>query len=35
LRRWNLDPLVIRMAERQVPLMPYPPPGAEAIAHSS
>jgi len=31
LRRWQLDPLVIRMAARQEPLLPYPPPGAARI----
>jgi lipopolysaccharide/colanic/teichoic acid biosynthesis glycosyltransferase len=29
LRGWNLDPLVLRMAARQEPLLAYPPPGAE------
>jgi lipopolysaccharide/colanic/teichoic acid biosynthesis glycosyltransferase len=29
LRRWKVDPLVIRMAARQEPLLPYPPPGSE------
>lgn len=34
LRRWQLDPLVIRMAARQEALLAYPPPGArEVIAH--
>jgi lipopolysaccharide/colanic/teichoic acid biosynthesis glycosyltransferase len=33
LRRWQLDPLVVRMAGRREPLMPYPPPGAsEAVS---
>ncbi len=27
LKSWKLDPLVIRMAARQEPLLPYPPPG--------
>jgi lipopolysaccharide/colanic/teichoic acid biosynthesis glycosyltransferase len=31
LRRWQIDPLVIRMAARQEPLMPYPPPGAAEV----
>lgn len=31
LRRWQVDPLVIRMAARQEPLMPYPPPGASEV----
>jgi lipopolysaccharide/colanic/teichoic acid biosynthesis glycosyltransferase len=31
LRAWKLDPLVIRMATRQVPLLAYPPPGAEVV----
>lgn len=26
---WQLDPLVLRMASRQEPLLPYPPPGRE------
>ena len=30
LRSWKLDPLVLRMATRQEPLMAYPPPGAES-----
>jgi hypothetical protein len=25
---WSLDPIVIRMAARQEPLLAYPPPGA-------
>lgn len=32
LKGWNLDPLVIRMAARQEPLLIYPPPGGELIA---
>jgi lipopolysaccharide/colanic/teichoic acid biosynthesis glycosyltransferase len=28
---WRLDPVVIRMAARQEPLLAYPPPGAEII----
>ena len=33
LRRWQLDPLVIHMAAREEPLVPYPPPGAcEVVA---
>lgn len=28
---WNLDPLVIRMASRQEPLLAYPPPGARCL----
>jgi lipopolysaccharide/colanic/teichoic acid biosynthesis glycosyltransferase len=31
LRHWHLDPLLIRMASRQEPLLPYPPPGARQI----
>ena len=31
LRRWQTDPLVIRMAGRQEPLLPYPPPGASEV----
>lgn len=31
LRSWNLDPLVVRMAGRQEPLLAYPPPGTETI----
>jgi lipopolysaccharide/colanic/teichoic acid biosynthesis glycosyltransferase len=30
-RLWQVDPLVIRMAARQEPLLPYPPPGAAQI----
>jgi lipopolysaccharide/colanic/teichoic acid biosynthesis glycosyltransferase len=29
LRKWDIDPLVIRMAARQEPLLSYPPPGAQ------
>ena len=32
LRRWKLDPLVIRMAARTEPLLAYPPPGTELVA---
>jgi lipopolysaccharide/colanic/teichoic acid biosynthesis glycosyltransferase len=31
LHRWQIDPLVIRMAARQEPLLPYPPPGAANV----
>jgi lipopolysaccharide/colanic/teichoic acid biosynthesis glycosyltransferase len=31
LRGWRVEPLVIRMASRQEPLLPYPPPGAPEI----
>ncbi|MGA8028016.1 MAG: sugar transferase, partial [Bryobacteraceae bacterium] len=31
LRGWKLDPLVIRMAMREDPLLPYPPPGASEV----
>jgi lipopolysaccharide/colanic/teichoic acid biosynthesis glycosyltransferase/nucleoside-diphosphate-sugar epimerase len=31
LNSWNADPLLRRMALRQEPLIPWPPPGAEAI----
>lgn len=31
LEKWNLDPLVVRMAARQEPLLAYPPPGAESV----
>jgi lipopolysaccharide/colanic/teichoic acid biosynthesis glycosyltransferase len=31
LRRWGVDELVVRMAGRQEPLLPYPPPGATGI----
>ena len=30
-RRWELDPLVVRMAERRESLLAYPPPGAPEI----
>ena len=33
LNGWRLDPLVLRMAARQEPLLAYPPPGAEVAAH--
>ena len=32
---WNLNPLVIRMAARQEPLIAYPPPGAETVHQHS
>ncbi len=35
LQDWRLDPLVIRMAARQEPLLAYPPPGAEPFVHHS
>ncbi|MGO9339988.1 MAG: sugar transferase [Terracidiphilus sp.] len=35
LNGWGLDPLVVRMAARQEPLLPYPPPRAEAAAPHS
>jgi lipopolysaccharide/colanic/teichoic acid biosynthesis glycosyltransferase len=35
LDRWNLHPLLIRMAARQEPLMAYPPPGAEVATQHS
>jgi lipopolysaccharide/colanic/teichoic acid biosynthesis glycosyltransferase len=35
LRKWNLDPLVIRMAARQEPLLAYPPPGAQVVDQHS
>ncbi len=28
LRRWDLEPLLLRMAMRREPLLPFPPPGA-------
>jgi len=28
LQRWGADPLLLRMARREEPLLPYPPPGA-------
>lgn len=31
LRRWNLDPLVVRMASRKDPLLAYPPPGSSDV----
>ena len=31
LHAWRLDPLVIRMAARQEPLLAYPPPGAAEV----
>jgi lipopolysaccharide/colanic/teichoic acid biosynthesis glycosyltransferase len=31
LRHWQVDPLVIRMAARQEPLLSYPPPGAAEV----
>lgn len=31
LRRWQIDPLVVRMAARREPLVPYPPPGASEV----
>jgi len=31
LEKWRLDPLVIRMAARQEPLLDYPPPGASSL----
>ena len=34
LNRWRLDPLVIRMAARQEPLLAYPPPGAEIVTQN-
>ncbi|HZS94978.1 MAG TPA: sugar transferase [Chloroflexota bacterium] len=35
LRRWRLDPLVIRMAARQEPLLAYAPPGAHELERAS
>jgi lipopolysaccharide/colanic/teichoic acid biosynthesis glycosyltransferase len=35
LNGWRLDPLVIRMAARQEPLLAYPPPGAEIVTQNS
>ncbi len=35
LQEWELDPLVIRMASRQEPLLAYPPPGAAAVVQHS
>jgi lipopolysaccharide/colanic/teichoic acid biosynthesis glycosyltransferase len=31
LERWGADPLLLRMARREEPLLPYPPPGAIEI----
>jgi lipopolysaccharide/colanic/teichoic acid biosynthesis glycosyltransferase len=31
LQRWGADPLVLRMACREDPLLPYPPPGATEV----
>jgi len=31
LRRWQIDPLVVRVAARREPLVPYPPPGAAEV----
>ncbi len=31
LRQWDIDPLLLRMAARQEPLLPYPPPGATQV----
>lgn len=31
LERWQMDPLVLRMASRQESLLPYPPPGSDQI----
>jgi lipopolysaccharide/colanic/teichoic acid biosynthesis glycosyltransferase len=31
LRRWDADPLLMRMAERREPLLAYPPPGATEV----
>lgn len=35
LRSWKLDPLVIRMAARQEPLLAYPPLGSDVVAAHS
>jgi lipopolysaccharide/colanic/teichoic acid biosynthesis glycosyltransferase len=35
LNGWRLDPLVIRMAARQEPLLAYPPPGADVVVQHS
>jgi lipopolysaccharide/colanic/teichoic acid biosynthesis glycosyltransferase len=35
LRHWKADPLVIRMAARQEPLLAYPPPGAQTADQPS
>ena len=34
LKNWDADELVIRMARRQEPLRPYPPPGADSVVVS-
>lgn len=34
LKNWDADELVIRMARRQEPLKPYPPPGADSVVVS-
>jgi lipopolysaccharide/colanic/teichoic acid biosynthesis glycosyltransferase len=34
LRGWKIDPLVIRIAARQSPLVPYPPPGAAEVVNT-
>lgn len=31
LQRWGADPVVLRMARREEPLLPYPPPGAAEV----
>jgi len=31
LQRWGADPLLLRMARREEPLLPYPPPGATEV----
>ena len=31
LQRWGADPLLLRMARREEPLRPYPPPGATEV----
>jgi lipopolysaccharide/colanic/teichoic acid biosynthesis glycosyltransferase len=31
LQRWGADPLLLRMARREDPLLPYPPPGATEV----
>jgi lipopolysaccharide/colanic/teichoic acid biosynthesis glycosyltransferase len=31
LQRWEADPLLLRMARREDPLLPYPPPGATEV----
>jgi hypothetical protein len=35
LQDWQLEPLVVRMATRQEPLLAYPPPGGELCAASN